>query len=71
MKHQIIFGQKINSKKVDFKFKGILIGDKGVGKTSIIKKLSSFYQEVNCLDVPLIQNIENTNFYVIIEDKLV
>ena len=37
----------MNPKKADYKFKAIIIGDIGVGKTSIFKKLNSYSQVGN------------------------
>jgi hypothetical protein len=67
LSHQKIFGQKIKRIDVDVKFKGIIIGDKGVGKTSIFRKLNSYE-----LKNPGFKNYsEYANFYVVIENNVV
>ena len=52
---------------VNFKFKGIIIGDLGVGKTSILRKLNSYDLKYGGL-----KNLaEFSNFYLAVKDKVV
>jgi len=67
LSHKIIFGQKIKPIDVDVKFKGIIIGDKGVGKTSIFRKLNSY--ELNNAGFKTYS--EYANFYVVIDNNIV
>ncbi len=52
---------------VNFKFKGIIIGDLGVGKTSILRKLNSYDLKYGGFK----NFTEFSNFYLVVKDKVV
>ena len=67
MRHQKIFKRKIEAIDVNFKFKGIIIGDLGVGKTSILRKLNSYDLKYGGFK----NFTEFSNFYLVVKDKVV